>query len=129
MTANSRELERQRRLTSAFIEMDPTDVVLTPVARVTTPAGGYTESIGTPRPSQRFKLILLAYDQRPAITLAGVERVIDYHIVAMPDAQIAVGDYWTDADGTRWDVVGFSEGWEYEMKAFASRHVPRSARP
>src|SRR5262245_5271380 len=129
MTASPRELEAQQRMTRAFIDQDPTDVILVPVTRVTTPAGGFNEVPGTPRDSQRFKLILLAYDQRPTLTLAGVERVIDYHIVAMPDAMIEVGDYWIDTEGTRWDVVGFSEGWSYEMKAFASRHVPRSARP
>jgi hypothetical protein len=116
-------------MTAAFIDQDPTTVILVPTTRVTTPAGGYTEEVGVSRDPQVFKLILLAYDQRPTLTLAGVERVIDYHILALPDAVIAVGDYWVDEAGTRWDVVGFSEGWDYETKAFASRHVPRSARP
>jgi hypothetical protein len=129
MSGNPRVTQAQVRMTQGFIDQDPTDVVLIPTTRVTTPAGGFDEADGTPRDVQTFKLILLAYDQRPTLTLAGVERVIDYHILGLPDAIIAVGDYWVDEEGTRWDIVGMSEGWNYETKAFASRHVPRSARP
>jgi hypothetical protein len=42
---------------------------------------------------------------------------------------IAVGDYWVDGQGTRYDVVGLTEGFDYETKAFVSRHVPRVVKP
>lgn len=122
-------LTTQRDVTAAFIADDPTTAALIPSTRVNTPAGGFTETSGTPRTPQTFKLSLLAYDQRPTVTLAGVERVIDYHLIGPYDMAIEVGDYWVDAEGTRYDVVGFSEGWGYETKAFVSRHVPRTARP
>lgn len=129
MTANSVTLQAQRAVTAAFIADDPTTAALIPVTRVKQPGGGYTEQIGTPRANQTFKLSLLAYDQRPTITVAGVERLIDYHLIGPHDMAIAVGDYWVDGAGTRYDVVSLSEGWEYEVKAFVSRHVPRGSQP
>lgn len=122
-------LTTQRALTLWFIQDDPTTLQLVPVSRVTTPSGGFTEVDGEPRAPQTVKMILLAYDQRPTLTVAGVERIIDYHMLGRWDMEAAVGDYWIDEEGTRWDIVGFSEGWDYETKAFASRHVPRPARP
>ncbi len=129
MTSNAKVLMWQIRQTTAYIADDPTSVALVPSARVATSSGGFTETDGAPRAPQDVKLIELAFDQRPTTTLAGVERLIDYHLVGLPDMAIAVGDYWIDEDGCRWDVVGFSEGWEWETKAFVSRHVPRDSRP
>lgn len=122
-------LEAQRSVTAAFIADDPTTAALIPTTRSKTTGGGFTEQIGTPRVPQTFKMSLLGYDQRPTITIAGVERIIDYHLIGPHDMVIEVGDYWEDTEGTRYDVVGFSEGWGYETKAFVSRHVPRDARP
>jgi hypothetical protein len=122
-------LEAQRAMTAGFIKDDPTTASLIPVTRVRTASGGFTEQEGVVRAPQTFKLSLLAYDQRPTTTFSGVERVIDYHLIGLWDMEIAVGDYWIDPAGTRLDVVGFSEGWDYETKAFISRHVPREARP
>lgn len=127
--SSSPYMKLQQGLTQSFIAMDPTTASLIPRTRAKTTSGGFTETDGTARDPQTFKMVLLAYDQRPTVTLAGVERVIDYHLVGPHDMAIAVGDYWTDAEGTRYDVVGFSEGWGFETKAFISRHVPREARP
>lgn len=129
MTANSVILSAQRAVTAAFIADDPTTAQLIPVTRVKQSNGGFQEQAGTPRAAQTFKLSLLAYDQRPTLTVAGVERIIDYHLIGPHTMTIAVGDYWVDGEGTRYDVVGLSEGWEYEIKAFVSRHVPREAKP
>jgi len=123
------QLDVQRRMTAAFIADDPTTAQLIPVTRAAQPNGGYKEQDGTPRPAQTFKLSLLAFDQRPTITIAGVERIADYHLIGPHDMVIAVGDYWLDAQGTRFDVVGLTEGWDYETKAFVSRHIPRAVKP
>jgi hypothetical protein len=127
MTATAATLEAQRRMTAAFIADDPTTAALIPQARTTTASGGFTDTPGTPRTPQTFKLSLLAYDQRPTITVAGVERVADYHLIGPHDMAIEVGDYWVDAEGTTYDVVGFTEGWSYMTKAFVQRHTPREA--
>lgn len=122
-------LDVQRRMTAAFIADDPTTAQLIPVTRVAQANGGFQEQAQTPRVAQTFKLSLLAYDQRPTITIAGVERIADYHIIGPHDMAIAVGDYWIGPEGTRYDVVGLTEGWDYETKAFVSRHIPRTVKP
>jgi hypothetical protein len=129
MTANSVTLAALRSSTAAFIADDPTTAQLIPVTRVEQPNGGFQETEGTARAAQTFKLSALSYDQRPALTVAGVERIADFHLIGPHDMAIAVGDYWVDADTTRYDVIGFSEGWDYMTKAFVSRHIPRGARP
>lgn len=126
-TVSTAVQKAQRAATLAFIRDDPTTASLIPVTRVKTLSGGFAEQEGTPRPAQTFKLSLLAFDTLPTITVAGVERVISYHLIGPHDMQIAVGDYWVDGQGTRWDVVGFTEGWDYMVKALISRHVPRGA--
>jgi hypothetical protein len=122
-------LETQRRMTTAFIADDPTTAALIPVTRVMTAGGGYTETDGTPRPPQTFKLSLLAYDQRPTITVAGVERLMDFHLIGPHTMAIEVGDHWTAADGTKYEVAALTEGWNYMVKAVVFRHVPREANP
>lgn len=129
MTANLVALNAQRMVTAAFIADDPTTAALIPVTKIKKTNGGFEEQSQTPRDSQTFKLVLLAFDQRPTITVAGVERVIDYHLVGPHDMAIAVGDYWLDTEETRYEVAGISEGWEYEIKAFVFRHIPREAKP
>jgi hypothetical protein len=119
----------QRRQTAAFIADDPTTAALIPVTRTTLPNGGFTETDGTPRPPQTFKLSLLAYDQRPTITVAGVERLMDFHLIGPHDMAIEVGDHWVDEAGTRYEVAALTEGWGYMAKAVVFRHIPREANP
>lgn len=121
-------LEAQRSVTAAFIADDPTTAILIPVSRVKTPSGGFTEVDGTPRAAQTFKMSLLAYDQRPTVTVAGVERLADYHLIGPHDMAIAVGDYWFDSEGIKYEVVGMTKGWSYMTKAILVAHVPREAR-
>lgn len=122
-------LEAQRSVTAAFIADDPTTAILTPTTRTKTASGGYQDVDGAPRAPQTFKLSLLAYDARPVVTVAGVERVADFHIIGPHDMAIEVGDYWVDPAGTRYDVVALTEGWDYMTKAIVARHIPRGARP
>lgn len=122
-------LEVQRRMTLALIEDDPTTVTLIPQIQTTTPSGGQVYVDGAPRDPVDVKMSLLAFDQRPTVTVAGVERAIDYHMICEWDTPVEVGDHWIDPAGTRWDVIGFSEGWDYEKKAFVIRHVGRTEHP
>lgn len=109
-------------MTQGLIDDDPTEAALIPRQKVVTPSGGSAYVDGTPRASQRFKLSLLSFDQRPTTTLAGgVVRLVDYHLIGPHNMVIEIGDHWTDADGTRYDVTGFTEGWDYMRKAFVIR--------
>lgn len=116
-------------MTAALIADDPTTAALIPQTRVQRPDGGYTDMDGDPRPVQTFKLSLLAYDQRPTVTVNGVERLMDYHLIGPADMAIAVGDWWVDEAGTKFEVAGLTEGWDYMTKAIVFRHVPRMAYP
>lgn len=127
-TVNAGYLMAQRTLTALFIADDPTQIVLVPVGRVRTPTGGWSGVNGAPRESQTVKMVLLNSDQRPTVTVAGIERLADYHLVGPWDMEIAVGDVWSAPDGTRWEVLGFTEGWDYMTKAFIGRHIPREVR-
>lgn len=122
-------LTAQRRQTKALIDDDPTSVVLIPRVKSTTLAGAPSYVDGLPRAIQRFKLSLLAFDQRPTVTVNGVERRVDYHLIGEHNAVVEVGDHWTDSDGTHYEVIGFTEGWDYQIKAQVIRHVPREANP
>lgn len=125
---SSSYLQWQRTATANFIAQDPSTITLVPHQRVRTGNGGYVDQAGAPRVPQTVKLILLSNDQRPTTTVAGVERSIDYHLVGPWDMAIAVGDTWDDADGTTWEVLGFTEGWDYMTKAFVGRRVPRGGK-
>jgi len=125
MTANAGTLTAQRRVTAAFIADDPTVITLIPQVKTTTSSGGFTYTDGTPRDPQTVKLSLLNFGTAPIVTVAGVERAVDYHLIGYWDMQIAVGDYWLDESGTRYEVIGFTEGWSYMVKALVTRHVPR----
>lgn len=122
-------LTAQRAATVAYINDDPTTLVLVPRSRQATPSGGFTYVDGAPRPAQTVKMILLNSDQRPRVMVAGVERLIDYHMLGRWDMLVAVGDTWEAEDGTTWEIVGFSEGWDYMTKAHVSRVVPRGGKP
>lgn len=119
----------QRRMTAAFIADDPTTTALIPVTRTLLANGGYSYVDGAPRPAQTFKLSLLAFDQRPTLTVAGVERLMDFHLIGPHNMAIEVGDHWTADDGTKYEVAALTEGWNYMTKAVVFRHVPREANP
>lgn len=123
------EVDVQRRITDAFIKARPKTVVLIPRDVTTINTNGVPAMTPlTPRPAQTFYMSELSFDQRPTVTVNGVERVIDYHMIGRHDAQIAVGDHWTEGTVT-YEVVGFSDGFMYERKAYVARHIPPAVTP
>jgi hypothetical protein len=127
MTASAGSLAAQRKVTAAFIADDPTTITLIPRTRVQTASGGFTQTDGTPRAPQTVKLSELNFGTPPVVTIAGVERIVDYHLIGPWDMDIATGDYWVDENGTKYEVIGFTEGWSYMRKALVSRHIPRGS--
>lgn len=117
----------QRQVTMDFIATDPVTIVLIPRTETTTPGGHKSYVDGTPRAPQVFKLSLLGSDQRPVTTVSGQERRIEYHLIGQHDAGIEVGDHWVTDDGTKFEVMGFTDGYGYMTKALVYRHSPRTA--
>lgn len=119
------ELDAQIRNTQAFIAMDPTDIELFPQEEQITANGGRQQVTGTPRTVQTFKLIPMTFDQRPTITAGGKERIIDYHLLGMPDAVVEVNDvFFLDAfPNDYYLVIAVSDGHQYEKKVLVERHL------
>lgn len=119
------ELDAQIRNTAAFIAMDPTDIELFPQEEQITANGGRQQVTGAPRTVQTFKLIPMTFDQRPTITVGGKERIIDYHLLGLPDAVVQVNDvFFLDAfPEDYYLVIAVSDGHQYETKVLVERHL------
>ena len=117
----TREIAAQTRNTAAFINADPTRVVLTPVKRERTPAGGYRLIDQPVRPPQIFKLIPQSgYAGAPLITTRdGVQRRVDWVVLGLPDAQMAIGDHWQTPDLREWVIEDVVESNRYETRGLA----------
>lgn len=123
MTLDEDELDAQIENTDAFIQADPTTIVLIPRVRVNGPTGAkFIDQ--TPRDPQQFKVIaqsgLVSGSGRPTVTVDGVERVIEIILMGYPDAQVERYDYWID-DGQRYEVLEVQPPNEYETKALVER--------
>lgn len=119
------DIDIQRKQTEAFIATDPTEISLIPVTETTTPSGGKTRKDGAPRDPQVFKVIPMTFDQRPTVTSAGVERLIDYTLLGRYDSVMEVNDKWQGDDGDWYEIVAVAPGHGYEKKGLCSRHVPK----
>lgn len=115
--------------TKLLIDDDPTSVVLIPRVKTVSPSGSASYTDGVPRAVQRVKMSLLAFDQRPTITVAGVARQADFHMITMPDAVVEIYDYWIDDEGIRYDVISETKGWDYMRKFVVISTIPVNARP
>ncbi len=118
------ELFVNRLNTKAFIDADPTTITLTPRIAARAPTGGVIQTDGTPRAPQVFHLIMQSpagssIEQR---TDDGTERQVDYVLLGEWDAAVAVGDWWEDALGNRWEVRALIPTNNYETRAVVEAH-------
>lgn len=121
------EIEAARRITKAFIDASPTVISLVPQQETITAGGGRKLEAGTPRPEQTFKLIPMTFDQRPTVTLGGVERIISYTLLGEWDSQAGIWDTFTlvDQPNEYYLVVAIADGYGYEKKLLCERHLLR----
>jgi hypothetical protein len=123
MISDDDELTAQIANTFEFIEADPIVVTLIPRVRENTATGArFTDQ--PPRDPQRFKLIsqsgLVSGSGRPTVTIDGVDRVIEFVLMGMPDVVVARYDYWVQS-GQRFEVLEIQPTPEYEVKALVER--------
>lgn len=121
---NAVELATHRVNTRAFIAADPLRIALQVRGSARTPSGALARERQSERPLQTFKLIMQSpagssIEQR---TEDGTERQVDYILLGEWDAQVAVGDYWDDAAGQRWEVVALVPRNGYETRAVVEAH-------
>jgi hypothetical protein len=119
------ELKLQRRNTAAFIDANPTTLVLIPRTRQRDGVGARFVD-GNPRPPQVLRLIDQSTElsPRPGVvqTSDGRERLIDFMLLGRHDATIGLWDYWTDLNGT-WEVAQVFPPNGYEVRAAVVRHA------
>lgn len=112
-----RGLDALRRVTKAFIDDDPSTIVLIPNStRTQVPGGGYDVTPGTPRAAQRFKLV--ADFGGDGITASDGAQIHQwsYTLIGMWDSVIEIGDSWVDGD-TTYTVVSLLQNNGYEKRA------------
>jgi hypothetical protein len=107
------DLAVNRRLTKAFIDHYPVTLTLVPRAKVKKPAGGWAWEEQAPRDPQVVTLIEPGAIPRPTLTVDGVERMVDFELLAEHTAQVARGDIFVH-QGREWEVteIAYDNGWE-----------------
>lgn len=115
------ELDFLRQSTVWFINQDPTTVTLNTVSGTAIgPGGGSVPIPGTPRQPQQVKLISSS-ESGISSSEGGTDRVFEYTIVLLWDAEIAIGDWW-DQSGQRFFVYAIEPEDGYQRKARARSH-------
>lgn len=98
--ASDTELEIQRRNTLAFIDANPIWVDLLPFDKVDTPDGGFKLTTGTPRASQKFRLLPQSDIMPQVQTPDGVQLTPTYVLLGTWDCEME-----------RWDKFFFNDVW------------------
>lgn len=117
------ELDVNRRLTKAFIDRLPLEVVLVPRTRTRTASGGFALVEGPARDPQIMTLIesgTVDGTPRPVAAQDGVDRVIDFTLLGEWDAQLARYDTFTH-QGKDWEIIDLFHDNGYERRALVSR--------
>lgn len=118
------ELEVQRRNTEWFIAWKPYDVILIPRERVKTGSGSkYID--GEPRVTQTMRLIPQSETTPPLTTPDGQVRSVTHVLLGRWDADMEIGDHWTDTIGSTFEILDISTPNGYEMKALIEMHKVR----
>lgn len=116
------DLATNRRLTKAFIDHAPVTITLIPRAKVKKPAGGFAWEEQTPRAPQVVTITeqsTIGGQPRPNVTTDGIERSVEFILIAEYNAQVARGDVFTHA-GRDWEVVDLYIDNGYEIRALVS---------
>lgn len=125
MAYDTIELRMHRVNTVAFINANPTTLVLIPRTRVTDGAGTKFQDLPARLP-QVMKLIdqSAAGSPQPGLvqTSDGRERLADFVLLGRHDAIVGLWDYWTDANGT-WEVAQIFPYNQYEVRALVVRRA------
>jgi hypothetical protein len=111
---NPIELALHIQGTQDFINSDPSVITLVPTT-VTWHGGSKRESDLPARDPQTFKVIWPGGDQI-VTTSQGSTYKLDFILVGMPDAQVAVGDHWSEGK-RRYRIFEIEPANGYEVKA------------
>jgi hypothetical protein len=118
------ELEAHRKNTEWFMAWNPYPVILIPRERVKTGSGSKWVD-GEPRVVQTMRLIPQSETAAPLTTADGKVRSITHVLLGRWDADVAIGDHWTDTIGSTFEVIDVSTPNGYETKALIEMHKVR----
>lgn len=124
VVAREPELLIHRRNTEYFIAWNPYPVTLIPRERVKTSSGSKWVD-GSPRVVQTMRLIPQSETTPPVTTADGKVRSITHVLLGRWDADMAIGDHWTDTIGSTFEIVDMSTPNGYELKALIEEHKVR----
>jgi hypothetical protein len=119
------EIAMKRRNTKAFIDANPSTLVLIPRVKVNGPTGVRLVD-QTPRLAQTLRLIDQSAPGGPTPgTVAGADgkqRKVEFQMIGNWDAVFSVLDYWLDVDGSRLEVAEMLPYNGYERRAQVVRY-------
>ena len=124
VVAREPELLIHRRNTEYFIAWNPYPVTLIPRERVKTSSGSKWVD-GSPRVVQTMRLIPQSETTPPVTTADGKVRSVTHVLLGRWDADMAIGDHWTDTIGSTFEIVDMSTPNGYELKALIEEHKVR----
>jgi hypothetical protein len=119
------EQEVNRLNTEAFISSHATEVVFIPMAFSVTGTGTQWTP-GEPREPQVVRIVDQSWMRGgvPGMVRArdGQQRKVEYQVVARHDAEMELYDFFTDADGIKWEVAELLPDNGYERRAQVIRY-------
>lgn len=124
VVARAIELAIHRRNTEYFIAWNPYQVTLIPRVRQKTGSGSKWVD-ASPRVTQIMRLIPQSETTPPITTADGKTRSITHVLLGRWDADVAIGDHWTDTGGSTFEVIDLSTPNGYEVKALIEMHKSR----
>lgn len=116
------EYNLQVAVTQAFINADPTTIVLTPRSRIGDGAGGFRITVGAPRPPATIRLIPVSDVVPEQMSSEGNYAAPTFRMLAMPDLEIDRYDRFSWR-GHTWEITHISLKPEYEKKGDVIRVV------
>ena len=108
-----------RKATDVAIKVDSYPIILTPHLRVSAPGGVYNWVPQLPRAVQNLTLESIAATGELTKSDGASMHKWDYEIVGRYDAQMAVGDTWTNG-GTIYRITAIKPFNQYEQRGVVS---------
>lgn len=115
-----KELDIQRRATTAFIAARPSLIALRPRAKVKSGSGVRWTDLAA-RPAQVVRLIEVTAGAGPIRTADGAQNQDAFQLLVEWDGSVGPNDYWVDSDGIRWEVTDILPHNGYEIRAEVTR--------